>query len=239
MCPLTDHSSIYLAVRARFKNLRFRVDYYCRRVCAKFKIQKCTNSYDVQATCNIWKCSNLYGLDSQLHHHQLLFLLLLLLSRSPTLSAPASKHLPWHSAAASFPCVWCPIEVFVGLIMLSVASVIDATSTQVLPVEDSGNFVRTGTVVLPWLLSPDCKNLLGLGQFLCGLTGCCSCLLCDDAVDYWCGWWRSCFMARLSKVRKKKKTNNPALDNNAAVFSWKSWQKKGHLENSHLRWERP
>ena len=31
-----------------------------------------------------------------------------------------------------------------------------------------------------------------------------SCLLCDDARDCWCGWWRSCFMAWLSKTRKKK-----------------------------------
>ena len=49
----------------------------------------------------------------------------------------------------------------------------------------------------------------------------CSCLLCDDARDCWCGWWRSCFMARLSKIRGKK-ANNPALDDNADVFSWKS-----------------
>ena len=32
-------------------------------------------------------------------------------------------------------------------------------------------------------------------------------------------------MARLSKTRKNK-TNKPALDNNADVFSWKSWKKK-------------
>ena len=32
-------------------------------------------------------------------------------------------------------------------------------------------------------------------------------------------------MARFSKIRIKK-TNNLALDNNADVFSWKSWKKK-------------
>ena len=32
-------------------------------------------------------------------------------------------------------------------------------------------------------------------------------------------------MARLPKIRKKK-TNNPALDNHAQVFSWKFWKKK-------------
>ena len=52
-----------------------------------------------------------------------------------------------------------------------------------------------------------------------------SCLLCDDARDCWCGWWRSCFMARLAKIREKK-TNNSALDNNADVFSRKSWEKE-------------
>ena len=83
--------------------------------------------------------------------------------------------------------------------------------------------------------------LVVLGMFLTPGRGCCRriariysawvlssavfgdvrpCLLCDDARDCWCGWWRSCFMARLSKISKKK-TNNPALDNNADVFSWK------------------
>ena len=33
-----------------------------------------------------------------------------------------------------------------------------------------------------------------------------SCLLCDDARDCWCGWWRSCFLARLSKTREKRQT---------------------------------
>ena len=62
-----------------------------------------------------------------------------------------------------------------------------------------------------------------------------SCVLCDDARDCWCGWCRSsCFMARLSKIRKKN-ANNPALDNNADVFSWKFWKKRGNLGNSHLR----
>ena len=56
--------------------------------------------------------------------------------------------------------------------MLSVASVIAATSTQVLPPENPGNFVRTGTVVLPSRMSPDCKKLLGLGKFMWGLRGC-------------------------------------------------------------------
>ena len=41
-----------------------------------------------------------------------------------------------------------------------------------------------------------------------------SCLLRDDARHCWCGWWWSRFVARLSKIRTKK-TNNPALDNNA------------------------
>ena len=49
-----------------------------------------------------------------------------------------------------------------------------------------------------------------------------SCLPCDDAHGFSCGWWGSRFIARLSKT-KKKKTNNPTLDNNADVFSWKSW----------------
>ena len=31
-----------------------------------------------------------------------------------------------------------------------------------------------------------------------------SCLLCDDARSCWCGWWRSSFMTRLSKIRKKR-----------------------------------
>ena len=52
-----------------------------------------------------------------------------------------------------------------------------------------------------------------------------SCLLCDNARDCWCGWWRSCFMLGFQKSGGKK-TNNPALDNNADVFSWKSWKKK-------------
>ena len=88
--------------------------------------------------------------------------------------------------------------------------------------------------------------LVVLGMFLAPGRGCCrrivriylawvlfsavfrdvrSCLLCDDARDCWCGWWRSCFMARLSKITKKK-TNNPALDNTADIFSWKLWKKK-------------
>ena len=37
-----------------------------------------------------------------------------------------------------------------------------------------------------------------------------------------------------SKIRGEK-ANNPALDNNAHVFSWKSWEKRGNLRNSHLR----
>ena len=76
--------------------------------------------------------------------------------------------------------------------------------------------------------------LVVLGMFLTPGRGCCrriariylawvlssavfqdvrSCLLCDDARGCWCGCWRSCFMARLSKIGKKK-ANNPALDNN-------------------------
>ena len=36
-----------------------------------------------------------------------------------------------------------------------------------------------------------------------------SSLLCDDARDCWCGWWRSSFMARLSKIGKKKRQTTP------------------------------
>ena len=39
------------------------------------------------------------------------------------------------------------------------------------------------------------------------------------------GGWRSCFMARLSKIRGKG-TNNTALEINADVFSWISWKKR-------------
>ena len=35
-------------------------------------------------------------------------------------------------------------------------------------------------------------------------------------------------MARLSKIGGEK-ANNPALDNNADVFSWKSWEKKEEI----------
>ena len=57
-----------------------------------------------------------------------------------------------------------------------------------------------------------------------------SCLLCDDARDCWCGWRRSCFMARLSKIRKKK-TKQPTTPRSVILqtFSMAILAKKGEI----------
>ena len=62
-----------------------------------------------------------------------------------------------------------------------------------------------------------------------------SCLLCDDARDCWCGWRRSCFMAQLSKIRKKKRQTTPPSIVMQTFFHGNPGKKGGNLGCSHLR----